>query len=141
MAESSKAGERLREAKRLMDEAEGGGRPTLDLSGLGLGPLFLSGWEGWEALGLLDQLTTLVLYENEITAIPVDGWRAIRKLGNLERLALSGNQISVIPAEGWYALANLEALYLSVNQISEIPLDGWRALRQFTHLSFTRVNA
>ncbi|NJM46681.1 MAG: leucine-rich repeat domain-containing protein [Alkalinema sp. RU_4_3] len=65
-----------------------------------------------EAIGQLQQLEELHLYDTKITVIP----ELIAKLKNLTKLSLAKNKIAEVPI--WFSeLASLTELYLWDNQI------------------------
>ncbi|CEI89483.1 hypothetical protein RMCBS344292_03838 [Rhizopus microsporus] len=68
------------------------------------------------AIGYLNQLTSLLLQNNNIKELPDELW----KLTSLEELNLGYNKIKKIPKEVGL-LINLKELYLHNNEIQELP--------------------
>ncbi len=73
----------------------------------------------------LDNLNTLFLDGNQLSALPEDVFAG---LGSLEELWLSSNQLSELPEDVFAGLGSLEELWLSSNQLSELPEDVFAGL-------------
>ena len=73
----------------------------------------------------LDNLETLYLDGNQLSALPEDVFAG---LGSLEELWLSSNQLSELPEDVFAGLGSLEELWLSSNQLSELPEDVFAGL-------------
>ena len=73
----------------------------------------------------LDNLETLYLDGNQLSALPEDVFAG---LGSLEELWLNHNQLSELPEDIFDGLDNLEELWLNHNQLSELPEDVFDGL-------------
>ena len=73
----------------------------------------------------LDNLNTLYLDGNQLSALPEDVFAG---LGSLEELWLNSNQLSELPEDVFAGLGSLEELWLSSNQLSELPEDVFAGL-------------
>ena len=73
----------------------------------------------------LDNLNTLFLDGNQLSALPEDVFAG---LGSLEELWLNHTQLSELPEDIFDGLDSLEELWLSSNQLSELPEDVFAGL-------------
>ena len=73
----------------------------------------------------LDNLNTLFLDGNQLSALPEDVFAG---LGSLEELWLNHTQLSELPEDVFAGLGSLEELWLSSNQLSELPEDVFAGL-------------
>ena len=73
----------------------------------------------------LDNLETLYLDGNQLSALPEDVFAG---LGSLEELWLHQNQLSELPEDIFDGLDSLEVLWLNHNQLSELPEDVFDGL-------------
>ena len=79
----------------------------------------------------LDNLKTLFLDGNQLSALPEDVFAG---LGSLEELFLNHNQLSELPEDVFAGLDSLEDLFLNHNQLSELPEDVFDGLGSLEEL-------
>ena len=79
----------------------------------------------------LDNLNTLYLYGNQLSALPEDVFSG---LGSLEELWLSSNQLSELPEDVFAGLGNLKMLRLSDNELTALPEDVFDGLESLESL-------